>query len=94
MKREEKIKYLIIVNILYFCGAAFGRYMSYYVNQSTIIAHLFQWLPLLFGAIIYVYFGRNTKRWFSMFSRFGRFGLTFVLFVAPGVGYVLAYNIF
>lgn len=98
MSELGKTVWLISLALLFCSGIAFGGYLRNYRHtpQSTLIAHLWQWLPLFAGAACY-FFDGALFLWLyqlrSIYSDFFYLGYIGTIAVTPGVGYVLGYHL-
>ena len=90
------MQYLISCIALFFAGIWHAHFIRIALPTSTFAWHLWQWCPLLIGAVAFFVLGWTFCVWVvnnRRHSFFGWAGLLAAPFAAAGVGYVLGYHI-
>ena len=80
--------------VLFLCGIAHSNFIKNMSFPIDLTDHLWQWLPLLIGALSYLYYGWETQKDWEEHSFFGLFGILGTSLVISAVGYVVGYHYF
>lgn len=87
----SKYQILFLVTLLV-CSVAHSNFTLNFAPPTDAISHLWQWLPLLLGAICFMGYGWELYRQLEQYSLFGFLGVCSLPFLIVVIGYVVGYH--